>query len=192
MAARLRRWLASRWFVAVDNSRLAWGWHQLDPRWAERIVAEAGVGRGALVLDVGAGLGALAEPLMAAGARVIAIECHPGRAAQLRRRFGRELTVVQADGADLRLPRRPFHVVANPPFAITSALLHRLLHSGSRLVSAHIVLQDQVVRRWAGPDAPKAHRWTRTFVVGAGRPLPRSAFHPPPSVSCRLLVIRRR
>jgi 23S rRNA (adenine-N6)-dimethyltransferase len=176
----------------VDNARLTWGWHQLDSRWAERIVAEAGLSRGALVLDVGAGLGALTEPLMTAGARVIAVESHPGRAAQLRRRFGRGLIVVEADGADLRLPRRPFHVVANPPFAIISALLHRLLHSGSRLVSAHVVLQDQVVRRWTGPDAPGARRWARTFAVCAGRPLPRSAFEPPPRVPCRLLVIRRR
>jgi len=110
-----------------------WGWHQLDARWAERLVADSGVGRGDLVVDVGAGTGALTAPLIDAGARVIAIELHPRRAEALRKRFGRLAVVVEADAADLRLPRRPFHVVANPPFAITTALVNRLLAQGSQM-----------------------------------------------------------
>jgi 23S rRNA (adenine-N6)-dimethyltransferase len=176
----------------VPGARRRWGWHQLDPRWAERIVGDAGVGKGDLVLDVGAGFGALTEPLLAAGARVIAVERHPGRAAALRSRFGAAVTVVEADGADLRLPRRPFHVVANPPFTISAALLRRLVHPGSRLASAHVVLQRQVVRRWTGPEAPAAARWQRGYTTRAGVALPRTAFRPPPAVDCRVLVIERR
>jgi 23S rRNA (adenine-N6)-dimethyltransferase len=176
----------------VVGSRRTWGWHQLDPRWAERLVADAGVGAGDLVLDVGAGLGALTSPLLEVGARVIAVETHPDRAAHLRACFGRELVVVTADARDLRLPRRPFHVVANPPFAISGALLGRLVHPGSRLVQAHVVLQLQVARRWCGPGAPAARRWQRTFHAELGRPVPRSAFRPPPAVHSRVLVLRRR
>ena len=83
-----------------------------------RVVADAGVRPGDLVLDIGAGTGAVTAPLVAAGARVIAVELHPERVAMLRERFaGDDVTVVRADVADLRLPRRPFRVVANPPFA---------------------------------------------------------------------------
>jgi 23S rRNA (adenine-N6)-dimethyltransferase len=170
----------------------AWGWHQLDPRWADRIVHDAGVTRGALVLDVGAGSGALTAPLVRAGARVVAIERHAGRAAQLRARFGSDVRVVEADAADLRLPRQPFLVVANPPFAISSDLLRRLLHRGSRLQGAHLVLQDHAARRWAGAGAPAAARWQQVFAVEAGPPIPRHAFRPPPRVDCRLLTIVRR
>ncbi len=113
-----------------------WGWHQLDPRWAERLVAESGVGPGDLVLDVGAGTGALTAPLVDAGARVVAVELHPRRAQALRERFGRRIVVVEADAADLWLPRREFHVVANPPFGVTAALLTRLLGPRSRLETA--------------------------------------------------------
>ena len=42
-----------------------WGWHRLEPHWAERLVAASPVGRGDVVLDVGAGLGALTAPLLA-------------------------------------------------------------------------------------------------------------------------------
>lgn len=144
------------------------------------------------MVDVGAGLGALTRPLLEAGARVVAVEAHPDRVAALRRLVGHDAVVVCADAADLRLPRRPFHVVANPPFAVTTPLLRRLLHPGSRLQTAHLVLQDQAARRWAGPAAPARRRWAPTFEVAAGPRLPRQAFHPPPAVPARVLVVRRR
>ena len=169
-----------------------WGWHQLDPAWAERIVTVAGVRRGDCVVDVGAGLGALTAPLVDAGARVIAIEAHSARARALRERFGRSVVVVQADAAELRLPRRPFSVVANPPFAVSAPLLRRLLQPGNALQSAHVVLQEQVVRRWTSPDAPGSARWARAFGASPGPPVPRAAFRPRPAVDARVLVVRRR
>ena len=176
----------------MGSSRWKWGWHQLDPRWAQRLVADAGIVAGAVVVDVGAGRGALTAPLLAAGARVIAVEAHPDRARILRERFGPDVVVVETDARALRLPRRPYHVVANPPFGVTSALLRRLLQPGSRLLSAHVVTQEQAARRWAGPDAPAVGRWSLTFAASIGRRVPRSAFRPPPAVGARVLVVRRR
>lgn len=177
---------------APPPRRKVWGWHQLDPAWAARLVAEAGVGPGDLVVDVGAGLGALTVPLLDAGARVVAVEAHPERSAALRRLVGSDAVVVRADAADLRLPRRPFHVVANPPFSVTTPLLRRLLQPGSRLLSAHLVLQDQAASRWAGPGAPGWRRWATSFEVALGPRVPRQAFRPPPAVPARLLVVHRR
>lgn len=109
-----------------------WGWHQLDASWADRLVAEAGVRPGQLVVDVGAGTGAVTTALVAARARVVAVELHHERATALRRRFPtHKVIVVEADAADLRLPRRAYRVVANPPYAITSPLLRRLLQPGT-------------------------------------------------------------
>jgi 23S rRNA (adenine-N6)-dimethyltransferase len=176
----------------VGQPRRPWGWHELEHSWAERIVDAAGICRGDLVLDIGSGNGALVPPLLDRGARVIAVERHAGRAASLSSRYGSQVIVVRADASDLRLPRRPFRVVANPPFSVTAPLLRRLLHSRSRLVDAHLVLQVQAARRWAGPTAPQAARWQRSYSAVVGMPIPRSAFHPPPHVDCRVLSITRR
>ncbi len=174
----------------MAGPRRQWGWHQLDAEWARRLVADAQIGPGDLVLDIGAGHGVVTAELLAVGARVIAVERHSGRVDALRERFGDRVTVVAADAADLRLPRRPYKVVANPPFAVTSALLRRLLQPGTRLISADLVLQAAAAHRWSAPDAPGARRWQRTHRARVAATVPSSAFTPPPGVACRVLQVR--
>jgi 23S rRNA (adenine-N6)-dimethyltransferase len=159
--------------------------------WAERLDRSTPIRSGDHVHDIGAGTGALTGPLLDAGARVLAVEAHAGRADVLRRRFGAAVTVIEVDASDLRLPRRPFHVVANPPFAIASPLLRRLTSPGSWMQSATVVLPVPVVRRWAGPEAPAARRWQRVWTTRDDGRLPRSAFRPPPQVPCAVLHLDR-
>jgi 23S rRNA (adenine-N6)-dimethyltransferase len=162
-----------------------WGFHRLADPWATRVVAATGVRSGELVLDVGAGDGALTAALVAAGARVIAIELHPSRVRLLRVRFaGAPVRVGQADAADLRLPRRPFRVVANPPFAVSAALLRRLLHRHAAMYAADLVLPRHVVAR-AVADA------RRPWTVSRGLVVPRAAFRPGAPRDCAVLVVRR-
>jgi 23S rRNA (adenine-N6)-dimethyltransferase len=170
-------------------SRRAWGWHPLVDTWAARIVADADIKPRDLVLDIGAGHGALTRHLIAAGARVVAVEPHPARAARLRERFtGLPVRVVEVSADALRLPDRPFRVVASPPFAISTALVRQLLGPRSRLVGADLVLQLAAVRRLAETHDPWRSRWS----LAEGIRVPRRAFMPPPRVDTAVLVVRRR
>ncbi len=177
----------------AGRSRAPWGWHRLDERWAARLVADAAFRPGDLVLDIGAGTGVVTSALLDAGATVVAIERHPARACVLRSRFADEkVRVVQADAADLWLPTRPFHVVANLPFAICKPVLRRLLAPGSRLVTAQLVVARHVAAEWSSERAPGRQRWKATFVVERGPPVPASAFVPRPPKGASVLSVRRR
>jgi 23S rRNA (adenine-N6)-dimethyltransferase len=178
---------------ASVRSRRAWGWHPLTDEWAGRIVADAAVRPGELVLDIGAGHGPLTAELVERGARVIAVELHPARVRHLHERFaGRPVTVVQADALSIRLPRHPFRVVASPPYTITSPLLRLLLAPSSRLTAADLVLQRAAVRRYTSGRAAESGHWRRQWRLQVGRSLPRRAFRPSPRVDSAVLVVRRR
>jgi 23S rRNA (adenine-N6)-dimethyltransferase len=177
----------------VSEGPAFWGWHQLDSSWARRLVDSAGIEPGDLVVDIGAGTGAITRALVAAGAKVIAVELHPRRAAQLRREFsGQAVIVVQADAADLRLPRRPFQVVANPPFAVTTAIVRRLTHAGSRLERADLVLPSWAAMRWMAGRGLGGIGAKQGFTLAPGQRIPTHAFRPASPGPARVLRITRR
>jgi 23S rRNA (adenine-N6)-dimethyltransferase len=164
-----------------------WGWHRLDPYWAEQIVASAVIRPGELVIDLGAGTGALTLPLLEAGARVIALELHAGRARRLREKVNDRVKVVECDLEDFVAPGRPFRLVANPPYALTAAVLGFVARA-RHLTAADLLLQRAVVRRVVDHRS----RELRRFVAGRGLPLPRNAFVPPPPVDSTVLQLRKR
>lgn len=171
--------------------RVRWGYHELSDLWAERLVDAARIGPGDLVLDVGAGSGAITAHLLAAGARVIAVELHPQRARRLRQRFGSSVVVVEADASDLRLPKREFRVVANPPFGITTALLRRLLSPGSRMFSADLIVPAYTAARWAAGRGHGSARWSATYGARVVARLPDAAFRPPSPMATVVLRLER-
>lgn len=150
---------------------------------------------GELVLDLGAGTGAVTEPLRRAGARVIAVECDAASVRRLRRRFTQAdlVSVVDADLLTVPLPRRPFRVVANLPFGVTSAVLRRLLGSPG-LVAADVVVADGVVAAVgrARPPSVQVLRWAVRYELRPGRRVSAESFRPVPSVDAGVLVVRRR
>jgi len=152
------------------------------------VVGAADIQRGELVVELGAGDGALTVPLARTGARVIAVEVHPGRAERLRDRVrDLDVRVVEMDARDFRYPRRGVRVVANPPFGIASSLIRSALEQ-TGVIALDLVLPRSVALRWSD-GRPRA---ARRFQGRLGSVVPRRAFSPAPRVDCAVLHLRRR
>ena len=106
-------------------------------------VADAIIGAAELtvddtVLEVGPGLGALTKKLASAAGRVIAVELDESLASRLGKKLAAHgnLSIVQADilRQDLNglVGDRPYKVVANIPYYITSPILRYFMRAGKR------------------------------------------------------------
>ena len=141
-------------------------------------MARAGVLPSDLVLDLGAGTGALTLPLARVAHRVVAIERDPKLARRLARRAPANVSVHERSIESAWLPRRPFRVVANLPFAGSNAVVRRLLDRGVPLLSADLVVELGVALKWEATSR-------RCSILTV---LPPDAFVPAPR--CRAAVLR--
>jgi 16S rRNA (adenine1518-N6/adenine1519-N6)-dimethyltransferase len=178
------------------------GWGQnflTDPAVPRRMVELAGVGPGDTVVEVGPGLGVLTAPLLASGATVVAVEIDPRLAGYLRERFAgaARLRLVVADILtvaldDLVPPGVAFRVVANLPYAVTSAVLRHLLAGPRRPDRLVVMVQEEVARRIVAQ--PPAMSLLAVSVQFYGRPrlalrVPAGSFTPRPKVDSAVVVV---
>lgn len=113
----------------------------IEPAHVQRLLAaaaEAGVGDGALVLEVGPGTGVLTDELLGRGCTVVACELDGGLAAMLRERYAApaaagRFRLIEGDCLDGKhdvnsevlaaLGPRSFFLVANLPYGAASPLM---------------------------------------------------------------------
>jgi 23S rRNA (adenine-N6)-dimethyltransferase len=180
--------------VAVRPQARGHGRHFLrSSRLAAELVRAAQIQRDDLVLDLGAGGGALTAPLARCAGRVVAVEIDRDLAAALARRLP-EVEVVAGDARRVRLPRKPFKVVANLPFGGATAILRRLLEPDIPLESADVIVDWHMASKRAAvwPSTQLSTYWGAWFELSVTRRLARSAFAPPPSVDAGVLRVVRR
>lgn len=143
------------------QAKKSWGQNFLhDPRVVARIVEAAAIQPTDVVVEIGAGLGALTGALAARAARVLAIERDRELASLLRQAFAgaASVAIVEAnaltfDFAAVGSAER-LVVVGNLPYNIASPLLFRLLEARAHLRSATVMLQRELAQRLvAGPGS---------------------------------------
>lgn len=161
----------------------------VDAGVVRKIVAAAGIVPGEAVLEIGPGTGLLTEALVAAGAKVTAVEADRDLIAPLRAKFGDAIELVEgdilslADAVARRLGR--YKLVANIPYNITSDILNRFLTAArppSRMV---LMVQREVADRIAAapPDMSLLSVVCQLYAdVSRVANVPRGAFRPSPNV----------
>ena len=173
----------------------------LDEQLLDRIAAIPGDLNGRQVLEIGPGPGGLTRALLRAGARVTAIEmdrrCLPALA-ELGEAFPGQLRVLQGDATKLDHGiAGPFHVVANLPYAVGTALLVGWLSGEAwppQWASLTLMFQQEVAQRIVA--APGSGAYGRLAVLAQWRSharlamkVHRSAFTPPPKVMSAVVHI---
>ena len=180
-----------------DWRRRRLGQNFLDPALAEQIVDEAKLVPGELVVEVGAGTGALTLALARRQVRVLAAEPDPVWAHRLRERVAanRAVRVLGRDFLALDLPREPFRVVGSLPFGRTTDILRRLLDDPALpLVRADVIVQWEVALKRAAspPTTLLSTAWAPWWDVQIVRRISAQSFRPVPRVDAGVLAITRR
>jgi 16S rRNA (adenine1518-N6/adenine1519-N6)-dimethyltransferase len=161
-----------------------------DPHYVARIAAAVDPQPGDAIVEIGPGLGALTDTLVARAGSITAIEIDRDLAARLRERFDTDrlrLHVADALAFDFAALGPRLRVVGNLPYNISSPLLFHLAAFDAQLRDVHVMLQREVVARMTARPATADYgrltvmlqaRFgvTRLFTVPAG------AFRPVPQV----------
>ena len=166
------------------------------------LAAEAGVTKDEDVLEIGPGCGSLTKHLCENANRVLAVELDE-RLIPLLRAFldqYKNLTVVQGDVMALNLPevtkdlKRPFAVVANIPYYITTPLIKLLLTGGLPVSRLALMVQREVADKILAEPGDEA--WGPLSILcrflcepRLALDVPAEMFTPPPKVDSAFVVL---
>lgn len=175
----------------------ALGQHFLhDRKIVQRIVRESCVAPHDNVLEIGPGLGILTRELSRSASRVVAIERDARLAEGLRGADIPNVEIVEADALEADtgglFPDTPYHVVANLPYSVGTAIIQRLQESAHPPRSLTLMLQREVAERIVA--APPDMNLLAVGVQYHGTPkllfrIGKGAFVPPPNVQSAVIRI---
>ncbi len=148
------------------------------------------------VLEIGPGPGAITKQLLAAGAKVVAIEKDPIFAEHLERLQTPDsrLEVVHADF--LKFPLQSlgseWKAVSNIPFKITAPILEKLCNHSSQFSSFTLVVQKEVADRIKAKPKTKEFGSLTLFLqfytaFQTAFPILSTSFYPRPAVDATIL-----
>jgi len=169
----------------------------IDTTALENIIRAAEVSSQQDVLEIGPGVGSLTRYLAGAARRVVAVELDHALIPVLRSVLAEweNVSIVQGDILDLDpqelMEGKPYQVVANIPYYITSALIRHLLESGSPPERLVLTIQKEVAERIC---AAQKYSLLALSIQVYGRPttvlqIPAGAFYPPPKVDSKVIRI---
>ena len=198
MSGRDQRGPGARLRGIDARARKSMGQHFLaNPAVAKRIVHLAGVERGSRVLEIGPGLGALTEPLIEAGASIVALERDRRLADDLAQRWPalrlERADAMRTDFAEL-LDGAGWLCVSNLPYNVGTHLVARMMRLPGTFTRLVVMLQREVADRICAEPGSKTYGGlsievqarARAEVVLRVRP---GSFHPAPKVESAVVRI---
>ena len=137
--------------MSLPHAKKSFGQNFLiDTSAVKKIVEAAEIQKWETVLEIGPGTGLLTEALVAAGAKIVAIELDHDLIAPLTEKFGDSVELIEGDVLSMRtLPveNRKFKLIANIPYNITSPILEKFLAYGPHPTRMILMVQKEVADR---------------------------------------------
>jgi 16S rRNA (adenine1518-N6/adenine1519-N6)-dimethyltransferase len=155
---------------------------------------------GEALVEIGPGLGAMTNPLVARCRQLTVIELDRDLAARLRKRS--ELNVIESDVLKVDFAALPgvaagqkLRVVGNLPYNSSTPILFHLLSAVDHVADQHFMLQKEVVDRMAAVPGNKDYgrltvmlQWR--YEIQPVLDVPPEAFDPPPRVDSAVVRMR--
>ena len=193
-----------------------------SPRLALMLIGHSNIKKRDLVLDIGAGSGVISYALSKRCREVWAIEpdhetanklrqnlrsrgvlaegnpTHQARlndAVKNRKNITPNVYVIEKDFLAMDLPQSSYKVFANPPFHLSSKIIHKLLESDNQPESFYLVLQKQFALKLLNTDRHYTSQLGKAliseFQTKIRYPLRPTDFTPPPAVPTVLFEAKK-
>lgn len=169
-----------------------------SPKLAGFLIGHSNIKKRDIVIDIGAGSGVITTALAKRCKQVIAVEPDHETAELLRKNVGQfeNIKIVEQDFLEMTLPNEPYKIFANPPFHLSSAILHKLNEAPNPPEAIYLILQKQFALKLLNNDRHYTSQLGKQlFVHYAPRirlPMKPHYFTPPPAVPTVLLELKRR
>lgn len=171
----------------------------IDPQIVHRSVEWAHLSSHETVVEIGSGCGTLTDSLVAAQARVFAVEKEAAFIPYLSQRF--PIDLLQGDAVEHPLGRfqgsDPYKVTANLPYAIASIWLDKLLEQRYLPKTMVLLVQKEAANRWLAAAGTK-HFSALSISLQAAYTLQQKCnvskrcFYPQPKVDSMLICLQKR
>lgn len=168
-----------------------------SPRLALMLIGHSNIKKRDLVLDIGAGSGVITYALSKRCREVWAIESDHDTAKKLRQNLKNyaNVRVIEKDFLDLELPAGDYKVFANPPFHLSSKIVHKLLEADNPPESFYLILQKQFALKLLNTDrhytSQLGQALIKKYQTKIRYPLRPTDFTPPPAVPTVLFEAKK-
>lgn len=170
-----------------------------NPRLALILIGHSNLKKRDLVLEIGAGSGVITSALSKRVKKVIAIEPDKLTAKKLRENLARHkienVEIIEDDFLNIELPKEPYKVFSNPPFHLSSKIVHKLIESDNPPESFYLILQKQFALKLLNTDRHYTSQLglelIQKYQTKIRLPLKPTDFTPPPAVPTVLFEAKK-
>ena len=168
-----------------------------SPKLALKLIGHSNIKKRDLVIDIGAGSGVITSALAKRAREVWAVEPDPVAARKLRANLAgvENVRIFTEDFLTMELPKEPYKVFSNPPFHISSKIIHKLIEAENPPESFYLILQKALALKLIMTDrhytSQLGHEINRSYTTKIRYPLKPSDFTPPPNVSTVLYEAKK-